>query len=114
MKKIWDEYARSWSQGDADARLESFATCLADNITYCDPMMSTSGYDELSNYMAGFQKQLPGHSFVIGEVMAHTDRCLAKWTLTDSHNGVVHKGTSFAQIDAGGRLSSITGFFPVD
>ncbi len=114
MKKLWDRYARSWSEGREEERLKIFKTCLADNITYCDPMMSTSGYDELSDYMAGFQQQLPGHAFIIDEVMVHHGVCMAKWRLMGKEHGSVHKGTSFAQVDEDGRLSSISGFFPVE
>ncbi len=114
MKKIWDEYALSWSETDETARLKIFASCLGEAIAYCDPMMNTSGYEELSGYMNGFQQQLPGHRFVIDEVMAHNGRCLAKWTLSSQEHGAVHEGTSFAEVGEDGRLTNITGFFPME
>jgi hypothetical protein len=110
MKELWNEYATAWSNPDRAARQKILEKRLTPDIQYADPAVQTSGYAEISDYMESFQTGYPGRRFVISEVIAHHDSCLAHWTM-QRDSKIEMKGASFAEIEADGRLRRIRGFF---
>jgi hypothetical protein len=107
---LWQRYARIWSLDAAD-RAAEMAACLAPEVTYADPNVSLAGLDAFSQYMAGFQRSFPGHSFRIRAVRAHHGRSVARWDLVDGKGAVASPGISFAFCDDDGRFRSLHGFF---
>jgi hypothetical protein len=65
-------YAATWGPIDSAARLAAFTTCLSDDFVYTDPNTRTVGYQELADYMHGFQQQVPGGGFVNRTIAHHT------------------------------------------
>jgi len=111
MKTLWDEYASAWSTRDGKTREAILEKRLAPDVQYVDPNAETLGYARISAYMADFQRELPGRRFVISDVIAHHDRCLAHWTMQNEESKVEMEGASFAEISPDGRLRRIYGFF---
>jgi hypothetical protein len=111
MKELWNEYAAAWSNPDRAARHKILEKRLTPDIQYADPLTETSGYAEISDYMESFQTGYPGRHFVISEVIAHHDSCLALWTMQNGVREIEMKGASFAEIETDGRLRRIRGFF---
>ena len=111
MKRLWQEYAAAWSTPDRTARQRILEARLTPDVHYADPMTTTSGYAEISNYMESFQTGYPGRRFVIGNVLNHHDNCLAYWTMQNRDDEIEMRGASFADIAPDGRLRRIRGFF---
>jgi SnoaL-like domain len=107
---LWNRYSASWSLPAAE-RLERLAETVDPDITYTDPHISLSGIAAFSDYMEGFQAQLPGAGFTIRDVMDHHGRTLSHWNMVSADGTVIGTGASFAQLTEGGKLAHITGFF---
>jgi ketosteroid isomerase-like protein len=107
---LWNEYAATWSL-PADERDRRLPECVVDEATYCDPNGLIEGRAALSDYMAEFQRSVPGGRFQIRSVVHHHDRSLAHWALCASDGNPLRTGVSFAALAMDGRLGSITGFF---
>ena len=108
--QLWQRYSRIWS-ADRPTRDTELPACLADACAYCDINGSIEGYQQLSNYMEGFQQSVKGGQFRIRSVIHHHNRSLAEWELVGPDDEVLQTGRSFATIATDGRLASITGFF---
>lgn len=106
----WQRYAEIWSL-DPSRREEELAACVASDVTYADPNVSLAGLRAFSEYMGGFQRGFPGHSFRIRAVSAHHGSSVARWDQVDSGGAVVAPGMSFAEFAADGRIQRVRGFF---
>lgn len=109
---LWQRYAATWSLPERDRKAE-LAACVADDITYCDPNASIQGHGALFDYMGGFQASVPKGRFAITSVSSHHGGMLAFWTLIGADGTSLQSGASFARVAEDGRLSSISGFFPL-
>jgi hypothetical protein len=109
---LWQRYAAIWSL-PRDARMPELVACVADDVTYCDPSRAIQGRDALSDYMGGFQANVPEGRFAITAVLSHHGRMLAHWTLVGAGGTALQSGASFALVTEDGRLHSISGFFPL-
>ncbi len=69
------------------------------------------GYDDLAEYMNGFQQQIPGAGFINRHVAHHHDVLLVQWDMIGPDATVLSPGTSFGRAHADGRLASMTGFY---
>ncbi|MEE9413935.1 MAG: nuclear transport factor 2 family protein [Acidimicrobiales bacterium] len=108
-RAIWETYTSSWTAGSTAERLATYASCLSSDVSYTDPNVAANGYDELAQYMAGFQQQLPGGGFVTKDFSDHHDVAIINWDMVDAAGNVLSPGTSFGGDD--GLLKSMTGFF---
>ncbi|SEC03030.1 SnoaL-like domain-containing protein [Rhizobiales bacterium GAS188] len=106
---LWERYSAIWSL-DAVRRDAELATCLADDVTYCDPNGLLEGRASLSDYMGGFQRSVPGGRFRIRSVLHYHDRTLAHWALHGPDDAVLQTGTSFGALSKDGRLQAVSGF----
>jgi hypothetical protein len=111
QKQIWEAYGKSWSEPDAAKRLAIFEHNLSPNCVYTDPLIQTSGYVELSDYMMELQKNVLGVKFIITDFKNHHDSSLAHWNMTDGNDNVVMQGASVGIYGADGRLTQMTGFY---
>jgi len=60
---------------------EIYASCLAPDCVYTDPLTKAKGWDELAAYMTAFHDQIPGGHFVTQQFFAHHQRSVARWTM---------------------------------
>jgi hypothetical protein len=109
----WETYTRSWSETDPAKRMQWFEQCLSPLCAYTDPLTQTAGYEQLSDYMAELQKNVPGVKFITINYRNHHDRSLANWRMVDGNGDVLSQGTSYGLYGADGRLVQMTGFFDV-
>ena len=107
---LWKRYAASWSMAPA-ARLLRLAETVSPEVTYTDPHVSLAGIADFSDYMAGFQANMPGARFAIREAFDHHGRSLSHWQMLAADNAVMATGTSFAELATDGKFAHITGFF---
>ena len=107
---LWNRYSASWSMAPA-ARLLRLAETVSPEVTYTDPHVSLTGIADFSDYMAGFQANMPGASFAIRAAFDHHCRSLSHWQMLAADSSVMATGTSFAELAADGKFAHITGFF---
>ena len=110
---LWPRYAGLWS-ADAGTRAAAMPEYLDGAVSYSDPNIALSGLAAFDDYMAGFQRAMPGCRFEIDRVLSHYGRSLAWWRLCDAGGKTLQHGVSTARHVADGRLAEIAGFFPVD
>jgi SnoaL-like domain len=107
---LWRRYSASWSMPEAE-RLARLAETVSKDITYTDPNITLTGIPAFSDYMAGFQANMPGTGFAIRAAQDHHQRTLSRWNMVTADASVVGTGTSFAELNDDGRIAHITGFF---
>lgn len=78
---------------------------------YTDPLIQTSGYEQLSGYMVELQKNVPGVKFNIIDFKNHHDRSLAHWNMTDGNGNIIMQGASVGLYGTDGRLTQMTRFY---
>ena len=109
-ERKWNRYSASWSMPGAE-RLARLAEVASPDVTYTDPHMSLVGIAAFSDYMAGFQDNMPGAGFAITEAFEHHGRTLSRWNMVDAGGAIIGTGISFAQLASDGKFAAITGFF---
>ena len=107
---LWNRYSASWSMPKAEW-LERLAETVSPEITYTDPHITLTGIAAFSDYMEGFQANMPGTGFAIRETFDHHGRALSHWNMVSADKAVIGTGTSFAELTEDGKLAHITGFF---
>ena len=107
----WETYTQSWSETDISKRLQLFEQSLNPECAYTDPLIQTTGYDQLSGYMAELHKNVPGVKFITTDFKIHHDRSLTRWSMVDGNGNVLSQGASYGLYGADGRLLQMTGFF---
>jgi len=110
---IWEAYTASWSERDLSKRLKQFESCLSPDCVYTDPLIQTTGYEQLSGYMSELHKNIPGVRFITLDFKSHHDRSLTHWNMVDGDGNVLSDGTSYGLYGADGRLVQMTGFFEI-
>jgi SnoaL-like domain len=108
---ILEAYGKSWSETDAAKRLQLLEQSLNPDCVYTDPLVQTTGYEPLSEYMAELQKNISGVNFVPTELKSHHDRTLMHWNMADGNGNILGQGASYFLHGADGRLKQMTGFF---
>jgi len=111
LKKTWETYTSSWKTVSAESKRLIFAECLDPDCAYSDPLIKTSGCDELVDYMLDFHQQVPGGHFVTNYFLAHNSQSIAKWEMKNGENAVIGEGISYGKYNENGKLVSLTGFF---
>jgi SnoaL-like domain len=109
----WETYTRSWSEANPAKRLELFEQSLSPECMYTDPLVQTTGYDQLSGYMSELHRNIPGVKFVTTDFTKHHDRSLTHWDMVDGNGNVLSQGASYGLYDADGRLVQMAGFYEV-
>ena len=110
-KKTWETYVASWKAESVADKRALFATSLAPACRYTDPMIATTGTEELAEYMVEFHKQVPGGHFVTTWFLSHHDRSVAKWNMVGIDGTVLGDGVSYGEYNVEGLLVAMTGFY---
>lgn len=110
IKEIWETYRACWSEGDSSQRNIRLQEIIAADFQYYDPNIEMEDYLQLSDYMAQFQREFAGCSFIITDFKIHHSRSLAHWDMISAESEVVAQGVDFA-FYAQGKLKTITSFF---
>ena len=111
FKKKWEIYVSSWKEESASNQQALFEKCLDTSCEYNDPLAKTKGWNELTEYIQSFQKQIPGGHIITTYFLAHNNKSIAKWEMKNRENTVIGDGISYGEYNEKGNLISITGFF---
>jgi len=110
-RAVWERYVESWKVTSVAEKRRIYETCLAPSCVYTDPLTVATGWDELSNYMLDFHRQVPGAHFVTEYFLAHHERSIARWRMVRGDGRSLGEGTSYGEYDRDGKLLAMTGFF---
>jgi hypothetical protein len=110
-KNTWETYSQAWSEIDTSKRLQLFEQCLSPICEYSNPIILSTGYEQLSGYMSELQKNVPEVRFVISDFKNHHDRSLTHWNMVDGKGNILAQGASYGLYGADGRLVQMSGFF---
>lgn len=108
--ELWERYSALWFL-EPGKRSDELASCVSEDVLYCDPIGLVEGRLALSGYIDVIQESVPGGTFRVGTVQKHHDHSLARWTLQGREGDVVLTGTSYALVNQGHQLSRIAAFF---
>jgi hypothetical protein len=107
-----DRYAQAWQQTDPTARRALLEECWAADGVYCDPTVRVTGRDGLAEHIGAFQARQPGARIEVVSGVDEHDGCLRfAWRMLAPEGAVTLEGTDFGQLDSGGALRRIIGFF---
>jgi len=111
FEQTWEQYVLSWKVETADEKKALFNSCLDTSCKYNDPMVKTSGQDQLLDYMLDFHKQIPGGHFITKYFLAHSNKSIARWEMRNGQDEVLGDGISYGEYNNEGQLVTMTGFF---
>jgi len=109
--EIWENYTASWKVESIEEKRALFENCLDSECKYNDPLIKTTGWDELLQYMLDFHQQIPGGHFITTYFLSHSDKSITKWEMRDADETLLGDGISYAEYNKAGKLISMTGFF---
>ncbi len=110
-EKTWEIYTSSWKAESSEEKKTIFNECLDSECQYCDPLIKTTGWEELVLYMLDFHQQVPGGYFVTNYFLAHSNQSIAQWEMKNADDDIIGKGASYGQYNKNGKLVTMTGFF---
>lgn len=107
-----DRYLAAWNEPDPISRRALLTSALADDISFCDPLLQSTGRDPIDALIGQLQSQLPGGRLQrIGEIDAHHNVVRFTWEAGIDGEEAVVAGTDIAVIAQDGRIQSINAFF---
>jgi SnoaL-like domain len=107
-----DRYAQAWQETDPAARRVLLEQCWTVDGVYCDPLGQVTGRGGLADLIGRFQTQQPGARLeVVSGVDEHDGYLRFAWRLLAADGAVTLEGTDFGELDSGGALRRIIGFF---
>ncbi len=111
LRATWDKYTTVLNATTREEKGRALAECAIEAVAYTDPMMSIRGTDALVGYMLSLFEMNPGGTFETTSFVAHHGRSLAKWDVKNASGVRVGEGSSYAEYDESGRISSVAVFF---
>ena len=107
-----DTYLDAYGETDADRRRELIRQVWAEEGRLVDPPLAAAGHDEIDGMFAAVQGQFGGHRFRRSTgIDAHHGVARYGWELVAPDGSVTLAGVDVADVDDGGRLVRVTGFF---
>jgi len=114
LQKTWEIYIQSWKVTSEVEKRALFEQALAAENVYTDPMVQTTSWQALIEYMMDFNQQFQGCYFVLTDFMAHNNKSVARWNMVDVEERVLLEGISYGEYNAEGKLISETGFYEME
>ena len=111
FRETWEKYSSAWKVESAEEKREIIETCSDPKCQYTDPLIKTTGWDDIVDYMLDFHQQIPGGHFVTTYFLSHSNKSIAKWEMRNAENIVLGDGISYGEYNDNGHLVSMTGFF---
>ena len=107
-----DAWFDAWAEADADRRGAALARIATADVRVRDRFSCIDGAGELSEHIAASQRFMPGYRVQRSGAARHCQGVvLADWTASGPDGQVRATGTSVFELDAGGRIASVTGFW---
>jgi SnoaL-like domain len=105
-------YVAAWDEKDVGARDRLLESCWANDGVYVDPTARAEGREGLSRHIAGFHERFPGYRIDVTTAPdQHGPHLRFGWAMKRPDGSVELEGMDYAEVDDGGRISRIVGFF---
>jgi len=106
------DYVAAWNEPDAVARLKILERCWAEYASYVDPNVELSGSTAFSDHISNVQAGRPGARIeMMSGVDLHHNVVRFLWRVVRADGRLGDTSIDFGEVDAGGRLMKIVGFF---
>jgi hypothetical protein len=105
-------YAAAWNEPDLAARRLLLDKAWATGGTYTDPTVHLEGREALAQHITGFLKSLPGAKIIpTSRADVHHGTLRFSWRILKPDGTTLSEGMDFGELDRGGRIRRIVGFF---
>ena len=112
IAELIDSHLAAYGEPDGVRRADAVRRIWTHEGQLVDPPLVARGHAQIVAQADALLAQFPGHRFRrCSGVDAHHARARYAWTLLDPAGREVLQGIDFAQLDDGGRLLQVTGFF---
>lgn len=107
-----DTHLAGYCEPDPERRAELLASVWAPDGEVIDPPIDGRGHAGIATVVDVLLEHYPGHGFTrTTDVDAHHDYARYGWALVAPDGTPAVTGTDIAQLDRGGKLTRIVGFF---
>ncbi|MGZ3341197.1 MAG: hypothetical protein ACXU9B_15540 [Reyranella sp.] len=113
QQAAFQAYTDAWGATSAAARLQRLSDSLATGMTYQDASVRADGAAGVDAMIARFQRQSPGVTLKLDDLLLWADHGLAKWSMMDPKGGLIMHGYDVVAYDPAGHIRSIVGFFDI-
>jgi len=103
----YEAYLKAWSGISEEDRLGLLKQCVSPDIKFLNEVKTRNGILDVADNMASFQRQMPGASFRLNNMMGWGDYALAEWQLIDAEGNSGFSGCDSLTFNAAGLISSI-------
>jgi len=103
----YEDYLKAWSGVSDEDRLGLLKQCISQDMKFFNQVKVRSGISDVAEHMASFQRQMPGASFRLNNMVGWGDYALAEWQLVDAEGNSGFSGYDSLTFNAGGLISSI-------
>ncbi len=112
LETVVDTYLVAYANPDAAERTAQVERIWAPDGRLIDPPADAAGTTAIAGMFAALVAQFPGHSFRrTTAIDAHHGFARYGWDLVGPDGATVLSGMDVAQVDDGGRLQQVVGFF---
>jgi hypothetical protein len=112
IERTVDRHLAAYCDGDAARRTTAIRECWNPEGRLVDPPLEARGHQGISDQAATLLSQFPRHRFERSTAVdAHHGFLRYGWRLLDAQGASVLEGIDVAELDEGGRLLRVVGFF---
>jgi hypothetical protein len=106
------DYVAAWNEPNVATRLQVLERCWAEDAGYVDPNVELRGRTALCEHISKVQAGRPGACIeMMSGVDLHHNVVRFLWRLVHTDGGFGDTSIDFGEVDAGGKLTKIVGFF---
>ena len=106
------DYVAAWNEPNAATRLQILERCWAEDAGYVDPNVELRGRTVLCEHIPKVQAGRPGTRIeMMSGVDLHHSFVRFLWRMVHADGGFGGTSIDFGEVDAGGKLTKIVGFF---
>lgn len=115
MKETINRYANAWNEPTAETIKAGFVTCCSPDVVYTDKNTpEIAGIDALVALAMESHQKVPGRTFTVETEPEYFDsHCYYSWGVNIPGTGLLI-GHDYVEYDAGGLITRIVGFLPVN
>jgi SnoaL-like protein len=111
LDQVLERYLSAWNATDPVQRARLLERSVSEDVEFIDPMKQLIGRDALAAHIADVRASFPDVTFAPGgDVDHHNGVFRASWVAMRD-GVVVLRGLDVDDVDAGGKLTRILGFF---
>jgi SnoaL-like domain len=103
----YENYLQAWSGVSDEDRLGLLKQCISEDMKFLNQVKARSGILDVADHMDGFQRQMPGASFRLNNMVGWGDYALAEWQLIDAEGNAGFSGYDSLTFDIAGLISNI-------